>query len=198
MQTVLFVFVLFYSRMYKGAFEPKKVWKRIVSFIFMFVYAMSSKKIILVHQMLFSTQLVKPDTPALNLNGTVITLCDKVRYLGITVDDKLRYQEHVQSVLTTVSQRMYIVKNFVYLSSKPLSNMLFKSFIVSLISYCLPILYTSIHASDKKCIRKVFKDAIKLGIEHPGIDHLQWDAFTTRTTLLMTFSINAHQGDIAP
>ena len=109
MQTVLFVFVLFYSRMYKGAFEPKKVWKRIVSFIFMFVYAMSSKKIILVHQMLFSTQLVKPDTSALNLNGTVITLCDKVRYLGVTVDDKLRYQEHVQSVLTTVSQRMYII-----------------------------------------------------------------------------------------
>ena len=75
----------------------------------MFVYAMSSKKIILVHQMLFSTQLVKPDTSALNLNGTVITLCDKVRYLGVTVDDKLRYQEHVQSVLTTVSQRMYII-----------------------------------------------------------------------------------------
>ena len=46
-QTVLIVFVLFYSRMYKGAFEPKKVWKWIASFIFMFV--MSSKKIILVH-----------------------------------------------------------------------------------------------------------------------------------------------------
>ena len=63
-------------------------------------------------EMMFSTQLVKPDTPALNLNGTDITLCDKVRYLGITVDDKLRFQEHVQSVLTTVSQRMYIVKIF--------------------------------------------------------------------------------------
>ena len=80
---------------------------------------------------------------------------------------------------TTVSQRMYIVKNFVYLSSKPLSNMLFKSFIVSLISYCLPILYTSIHASDKKCIRKVFKDAIKLGIEHPGIDALMTEQTKT-------------------
>jgi len=27
---------------------------------------------------------------------------------------------HVQSVVTIVSKRMYIVKNFVYLSSKPL------------------------------------------------------------------------------
>ena len=95
-----------------------------------------------------------------------------MRYLGITVDDKLRFQEHVKSVLTTVSQRMYIFKNFVYLSSKPLSNMLFKSFIVSVITYCLPIFFTSIYASDKKCIRKVFMDGIKLGIEHPGIDAL--------------------------
>ena len=50
--------------------------------------------------------------------------------------------------------------------------MLFKSFIVSLLSYCLPILYTSINASDIKFIRKFFKDAIKLGIEHPDIDAL--------------------------
>ena len=55
----------------------------------------------------------------------------------------------------------------------------YKSFIVSLISYCLPILYTSIHASDKKCIRKVFKDAIKLGIEHPGIDALMTEQTKT-------------------
>ena len=65
---------------------------------------------------MFSTQLDKSDTPAVNLNGTVITLCDNLGYLGITIDDKLRYQEHVQSVLTTVSQRMYIVKKTLYLS----------------------------------------------------------------------------------
>ena len=43
--------------------------------------------------------------------GTNITLCDKVRYLGITVDDESHFQEHAQSVLTTVFSRMYIVKN---------------------------------------------------------------------------------------
>ena len=31
-------------------------------------------------------------------------------FVGITVDDKLRFQEHLKSVLSTVSQRMYIVK----------------------------------------------------------------------------------------
>ena len=51
--------------------------------------------------MMFSTQHVKPNTPALFLNGTDITMCDKVSYLGTTIDDKLCFQEHAQSVLTT-------------------------------------------------------------------------------------------------
>ena len=123
-------------------------------------------------EMMFSTQLVRPITPTLILNGTDVDFCDKVKYLCVTVDDKLRYHDHVQSIVTTASQRMYIVKNFVYYSSKPLSHMLFKSFIVSLITYCLPIIFTSIHASDKKSLRKIFKDAAKLGIEHPDIDAL--------------------------
>ena len=69
---------------------------------------------------------------------------------------------------------MYIVKNLVYFSSKPLANMSLKSFIMSLISYCLPIIFTCIYASDKKAIRKIFKDYFKLGIEYHDIDsHVQ-------------------------
>jgi len=69
---------------------------------------------------------------------------------------------------------MYIVKNFVYLSSKPLANMLFKSFIMSRIAYCLPIIFTCIYASDKKAIQKIFKDCSKFGIEYLNIDlHIQ-------------------------
>ena len=41
-----------------------------------------------------------------------------------------------------------------------------------MITYCLSIFFTSIYASDKKCIRKIFIDGIKLGIGHPGIDAL--------------------------
>ena len=128
---------------------------------------------------MFSTQYVKPCTPELVLNDTTIVLSDKVKYLGVVVDDKLRFQEHVQSALSTASQRMYIVKNFVFFSSKSLSNMLFKSFIVSLISYCLPTFFTCLYATDKKSLRKLFNDAAKLGIEHPDIDTLMADRTKT-------------------
>lgn len=51
-------------------------------------------------------------------------------------------------------------------------NMLFKSFIVSQITYCLPILFTLIYASDEKRIHTFFDDAIKLVIDDPDIDAL--------------------------
>ena len=57
--------------------------------------------------------------------------------------------------------------------------MLFKSFIVSLISYCLPVIFTCLYASDKKSLRKIFNDATKLGIDHPDIDTLIADRTKT-------------------
>jgi len=125
-------------------------------------------------EMMFSTQRAKPHAPTLVLNGTNIVLSDKVKYISVLVNQNLRFHEHVQSVVTTVSRRMYIVKNLVYLSSKPLANMLFKSFIMSRIAYCLSIIFTCIYASDEKAIQKIFKDCSKLGIEHLNIDlHIQ-------------------------
>jgi len=87
------------------------------------------------------------------MNGTNIVFSEKVKHLGVLVDQNLRFHEHVQSVVTTISRRMYIVKNFVYLSSKHLANMLFKSSITSRGAYCLPIIF-SMHASYKKGYQK--------------------------------------------
>jgi len=55
-------------------------------------------------EIMFSTQRAKPHTHTLLLNGTNIVLSEKVRYLGVLVDQNLRFHEHVQSVVTTVSR----------------------------------------------------------------------------------------------
>ena len=115
--------------------------------------------------MLFSTQRLKPDCPKLILANTEISFCEKVKYLGVDIDHKLRFEDYVQRITGKASQRMYVVKNFLYLSYKPLARMLFKSFVVSLLMYCLPVLYTSIYARDKKLLRKVFHDAKNLGLD---------------------------------
>jgi len=67
---------------------------------------------------------------------------------------------------------MYIVRNFVNLSTVPLATMLFKSFIISVITYCLPIFFERLYASDKKRLSKFFRDALSLGLEISSLDNL--------------------------
>ena len=54
-------------------------------------------------------------------------MCDKVTYLGVMLDQKLRFEEHIQSVVSKAEQRMFIVRNFVHLNTIPLATMLLKA-----------------------------------------------------------------------
>ena len=46
--------------------------------------------------------------------------------------------------------------------------MLFKSFIISVLTYCLPVLFTCMYAKHKKRLRKFFGDGKKIGIDNIG------------------------------
>ena len=65
-------------------------------------------------EIMFSTQRDKPDAPTTILNGQSITMCDKVYYLGVLVDHKLRFEEHVESIVAKAEQRTHIVRNSVH------------------------------------------------------------------------------------
>ena len=96
------------------------------------------------------------------------------------VRSKVRFEEHIQSVVSKAEQRMYIVRNVVHLGTIPLATMLFKSFIVSLLTYCLPVLYTTIFAKDKKRFSKFLDQASKLKLQVDDLDSLM----TKRTKTL--------------
>ena len=121
-------------------------------------------------EMLFSTKRDKPDSPTLELNGVNIDFCDNVKYLGVLFDNKLRFEDHVNNVVSKANQRMFVIRTFNYQSTKPLACMLFKSFIVSILTYCLPILFTSIYSRDKKALRKFFKQGDRLGLDIGDLD----------------------------
>ena len=88
-----------------------------------------------------------------------------MKYLGVDIDQELRFEDYVQRITGKASKRMYVVKKILYVSYKPLARMLFKSFVVSFLMYFLPVLYTSIYARDKKLSRKVFHNAKNLGLD---------------------------------
>jgi hypothetical protein len=95
------------------------------------------------------------------MSGMVPKYC-RVKYLG--------FEDYVQRIAGKASQRMYVVKKMLHLSTKPLASMMFKSFVVSLLMYCLPVLHTSICTIDKKLLRKVFNVAKNLRLDVGDLD----------------------------
>ena len=115
-------------------------------------------------EMLFSTKRVKPESRQLVLNGVNIAFSDSVKYLGIELDCNLRYETHVSNIVRKARQRMYIVRLFYTMGSLPLTTMMFKSFILSLILYCMPVMYQSLRNEEKKQLRRFFSFARALGL----------------------------------
>ena len=62
--------------------------------------------------MLFTTQRNPPDFEQFAMDGTVITPSTSVKYLGVTVDNKLRFETHSADKISSAKQRLYPVKDF--------------------------------------------------------------------------------------
>ena len=63
--------------------------------------------------------------------------------------------------------------------------MLFKNVILSILTYCIPILYPCVYAKDKRPMRKLFKEADKH--ELPGISDLDSIIERRTKTLIMSY-----------
>ena len=112
-----------------------------------------------------------------------------MKHLGIDVDQKLRFEDYVQRTTGKASQRMYVFKKKMYLSSKPLACILIKSIVVSHLIYCLPVLFTGIYARDKKALRNVFQDAQNLGLEVGYLDTIVRQRTTTQLCAVFLMKI---------
>jgi hypothetical protein len=116
------------------------------------------------HEIIFTTQRKELIVPKLCLNNVLIEQSHSVKYLGVTLDTKLRFQSHICNVVTKARQRMYIVKRFSSLgaNSRLVTN-LFKSFVEPILFYCIVVFYPHLYSNEKKEIRKIFKIAVRYG-----------------------------------
>ena len=62
--------------------------------------------------MLFSTKKDKLTVDPLFVNDTVFDLCSTTKYLGVLVDENLRFVDRMENITSTAKQKMYIVRLF--------------------------------------------------------------------------------------
>ena len=55
----------------------------------------------------------------------------------------------MEDIISTAKQRMYIVRLFYYKGSKQLATMMNKSFVLSVLMFCMPVLFPSLYVKDK-------------------------------------------------
>ena len=123
------------------------------------------------NEVIFSTQKALPDVTHLTLDSTEIIPSESVKYLGVEIDNKLRFEDHIDAKVSKARQRLYLVKQFKFLgASDRFLNQIFSAFVESCFFYCLVVIFCNLYERDKKSVRKVYKAAYKIGLPNAGLD----------------------------
>ena len=97
------------------------------------------------------------------------------RYLGVLIDSKLSFSDHVTAVIKKCQQRLYVLRAF-HLDPK-LLLLLYRSIIESLLTYCAACFFPMLSVSDTNRITKVAHVASKIiGLPTPALSTLTENA----------------------
>lgn len=147
-------------------------------------------------EMLFSTKRTPPAVSPTVIGGSQIELSPEIKYLGVTIDSKLKFSSQCQATISKANQRLYIVRRLKSLGAKPaLLKQLYSSFIDSHIFYCLVVFYSNISMQDQKALRRLHNLGIKLQVQTESFDDILdnrtksyvWKIFTDENHFIHKF-----------
>jgi hypothetical protein len=103
-----------------------------------------------------------PVTPV-SINGDSVEIVSSFKYLGLTLDSRLSFSEHISLTQRKCQQRLYVLRRLRSFQLKPkLLLNLYRSIIEPLLVYCSMIFLSSISVSDKNKLLKMSNLASKI------------------------------------
>ena len=88
-------------------------------------------------------------------NGERIEWVDNFKYLGVIVDEKLKFEEHVEYVRKKVARKLGVIRKIKKTLSKKTKEILFKSIVFPHFKYCSTVLFgCNVKSLDK--LQKIF------------------------------------------
>lgn len=111
-------------------------------------------------------QLYAPgNTESLNLiipvKGTHLKRAPVVKYLGVLIDEDLKFKSHINKVSSLISRNLGIISRAKYLLNRKLLILLYNSLVLPYLNYCL-IIWGANYESSLRSIITVQKRAIRL------------------------------------
>ena len=90
----------------------------------------------------------------LNLNGKIIRTSDSLKILGVTIDNKLNFNEHINDVCNKASQRVAVIMRLRNLIPTTAKLVLLKSAILPYLTYC-HLVWHFCRASDTRRLERI-------------------------------------------
>ena len=105
------------------------------------------------------------DNLSVDIEGEIITCQSTVKLLGIIIDNKLNFNEHISNICKKVSLKLHVLARVSHLMDHEKLRLLMKAFIESQFSYCSLIwmfhsrkLNNRINKLHERALRLVYKD----------------------------------------
>ena len=130
---------------------------------------------------------VHPIEPV-KVNGQSVEVVDSFKYLGVTLNAKLAFQQHTPHTQRKSQQRLYVLRRLKSFHLRPeLMLNLYRSIIEPILTYCSVISLSSVSVTEKNKLLKITNTASKMiGLPVPSMSDI-----TDREVLREAHSVSA-------
>ena len=86
------------------------------------------------------SRTLDPPHPVLIISDTRLTTNSSIKILGVTLDSKLTFEQHIRSVSASVAQKIGLLRKSFKIFNDPLIlKHCFNTFILPVLEYCAPV-----------------------------------------------------------
>jgi hypothetical protein len=98
---------------------------------------------------------------ALSIDGNEIVKVSSIKFLGITIDDKLSWKVHIKNLECKISALIGILSKIRYKINSDVSNLIYEAFIMSQLNYC-NIIWSSGYKTNVRKLENLQARALKI------------------------------------
>ena len=116
------------------------------------------------------------------INSEPVEIVESIKYLGLTLDNKLNFDKHTTDIHKHCQQRLSAIRKLKALSVAPqFLLLLYKSIVQPVILYCSTCFYNMLTTSNKNTLTRITHHASKIiGLPTPNLSDLNNTAITRR------------------
>ena len=107
---------------------------------------------------------------SLQLDGAAIKRAQTVKYLGVFIDEDLKWKTHIAKLYTVLSRNVGIISRVRYFLNSKHLLLLYNSLVLSHLNYCC-FMYSSTYSTNINEIEKLQKRAVRMVDGQPRLAH---------------------------